>query len=112
MPVIAQKLVMALAALSLLSACGLLPLNRVNRGSERVRIVEVQETRGCKRLGKLTLDVSEVMRLEKQSAKTAQQEINRLARDKALEMEGDTLVPLGSMVEGEQGFHVFRCAKR
>ncbi len=38
-----------------------------------------------------------------------QEEVNRLSRNNAADMHGDTIVPLGPLIDGEQGFNVYRC---
>ncbi len=103
------KWIVMLPMLTLLPACSLL---QPHAASDQVRIAQNLQTANCKRLGKLTLDVSEVMNLGAYSEKTARAEIDQLAKNKAAEMEGDTLVPLGPLVDGGQSFYVYRCAHR
>ncbi|WP_255210750.1 DUF4156 domain-containing protein [Methylogaea oryzae] len=43
------------------------------------------------------------------SKEAVQEEVNRLSRNNAADMHGDTIVPLGPLIDGEQGFNVYRC---
>jgi hypothetical protein len=67
------------------------------------------EVTGCKRVGKTTVKTAErVAGLDRYENKI-QEELNTLARNSAADLGGDTVVPVGSPVEGRQVYEVYRC---
>ncbi len=76
---------------------------------EKVRQLAPQEVRRCKLLGHVTTSTAATIGFIARGKSTVQEEVNRLARNNAGSMGGDTVVPTGPLLEGEQSFNVYRC---
>jgi hypothetical protein len=94
------------AALIALSGCSFVNLTP---GGEKVRILHLEEVGRCTHLGRVTANTKATVGFIARNRDTVQEETHRLARNNAADMHGDTIVPLGPMIEGEQGFNVYRC---
>ena len=77
--------------------------------AEKVRILTAAEVGRCKPLGKITSNTADTVWIFTRGKSTVQEELSRLARNHAGGMEGDTVVPTGPAIEGEQTFNVYRC---
>jgi hypothetical protein len=81
----------------------------VTARGDKVRLLSAAEVSGCKRVGKTTVSTAaKLAGLERYEDKI-QNELNTLARNSAAELGGDTVVPVGTPVEGRQVFEVYRC---
>jgi hypothetical protein len=77
--------------------------------AEKVRVLAAQEVGRCKLLGKVTATTAANIGFIARSRDTVQEEIHRLARNHAASMNGDTIVAVDRLIEGEQSFNVYRC---
>ncbi|HLF98518.1 MAG TPA: DUF4156 domain-containing protein [Methylococcaceae bacterium] len=89
-----------------LSACSFVNLSP---GGDKVRLLRLDEVGRCTHLGRVTSNTKATVGFIARNRDTVQEEVNRLARNNAADMGGDSIVPLGPMIEGEQGFNVYRC---
>jgi hypothetical protein len=76
---------------------------------ERVRILTPAEITQCKYLGRVTSNTAATIGFIARGRSTIQEEVYRLARNNAGDMGGDTIVPTGPLIEGEQTFNIYRC---
>lgn len=77
---------------------------------EKVRVLAKSEVGRCKPLGHVTVaTTATLMGFIARGKTTVQEEVNRLARNNAGGMGGDSVVPNSPLVDGEQGFDVYRC---
>jgi hypothetical protein len=76
---------------------------------EKIRMLTPPEVGRCKYLGRITSNTAATIGIFARSKDTVQEEIYRLARNNAGDMGGDTIVPTGPMIDGEQSFNVYRC---
>ena len=77
---------------------------------EKVRVLAPQEVTHCRYLGPASSKTLAVfMKVFARSRDKVQEEVNRLARNTAGEMGGDSIVPTGPLIDGEQAFNVYRC---
>lgn len=77
---------------------------------EKVRLSSAAEVGNCRNMGQTTVSVlAKIAGLERHPEKV-QEELNRLARNGAQDLHGDTVVPVTPVVEGKQSFAVYRCA--
>jgi hypothetical protein len=76
---------------------------------EKVRILTPQEVSRCKYLGRVTSNTAATVGIFARSREKIQEEVYRLGRNNAGDMGGDTIVPTGPLIEGEQTFNVYRC---
>lgn len=76
---------------------------------EQVRILGSDQVSGCKKVGKTTVSVLAKVGFAHRSEKRVKEELETLARNSAANMDGDTIVPISGIEEGEQSFDVYRC---
>jgi len=98
-----------LFALGALSACTW--VETTGQG-EKVRVLSAAEVVKCKKLGTTTVSLMDKLAGIRRSPQKVQQELNTLARNSAVELDGDTVVPVGEPEEGRQVFEVYRCMPR
>ena len=100
-----RQLILGTACL-MLTGCSFVNLSP---GGDKVRLLRLDEVGRCTHLGRVTSNTKATVGFIARNRDTVQEEINRLARNNAADMGGDSIVPLGPMIEGEQGFNVYRC---
>ncbi|HYE37466.1 DUF4156 domain-containing protein [Methylocaldum sp.] len=76
---------------------------------EKIRMLTPPEVGRCKYLGRITSNTAATIGIFARSKNTVQEEVDRLARNNAADMGGDTIVPTGPLIDGEQSFNVYRC---
>lgn len=76
---------------------------------EQVRLGTPESVTECQRVGKTTVStLSRVAGLNRYD-ESMQDELNKLARNSAVELNGDTVVPVTEIENGQQVFAVYRC---
>lgn len=100
-----QKLI-ALPLLLLLGACSFVKLTPAG---DNVAILQPSEVVNCIAEGTITVVVADKVVVERSPSRVAQ-ELRILARNRAA-AQGDTLVPAGPPVNGEQTFNIYRCRR-
>ncbi|CAI8953631.1 DUF4156 domain-containing protein [Methylocaldum szegediense] len=101
-----STLVFGVAVMFIVSGCTWVELTP---GGEKVRELTPPEVGRCKHLGRVTSNTAATVGIFARSKETVQKEVNRLARNNAADMGGDTIVPAGPLIDGEQTFNVYRC---
>ncbi len=87
-------------------ACTWAPLSQ--RG-EKVRVLEPYEINSCVKKGKATVSVRDkVAGIERNKTEVAK-ELQRLARNAAPDLHGDTVVAASPIKMGKQTFYVYKC---
>lgn len=89
-----------------LAACSFVELNP---GGEKVRVLSLAEVGRCTSLGRVNSNTKATLGFIARGKESVQEEIYTLSRNSAAAMNGDTIVPLGPLIDGEQGFNVYRC---
>ncbi|MBV8657518.1 MAG: DUF4156 domain-containing protein [Burkholderiales bacterium] len=90
-----------------LSACSWVSLRP---GADVVRVATAADVTQCKPRGSTTVNVlGKVGPIDRNPA-TVEGELAMLARNSALDIGGDTVVPAGPVEDGKRKFDVFRCA--
>lgn len=90
----------------LLSACTWVKLTP---DGEKARVLSAAEVTNCKKLGKTTVSLpDEIAGFERNPDKVIE-DLQILARNSAVELKGDTVVPVGEHFQGKQTFDVYRC---
>jgi hypothetical protein len=100
-----RKLII-LPLLLLLGACSFVKLTPAG---ENVAILQPSEVVNCMADGSITVVVADKVVLERAPSRVAQ-ELRILARNRAAS-RGDTLVPAGPPLNGEQTFNIYRCRR-
>jgi hypothetical protein len=76
---------------------------------EKARVLTEAEVVSCKKLGTTTVSLKATIAGIERSAEKVQKELEVLARNRAMDLEGDTVVPLTEIEDGQQTFSVYRC---
>lgn len=95
-----------LASLLLGGCAELVPLKV---GAEQVKLVELYDARQCQLLGSTRVSVLGKLGPIERDTYKVEAELARLARNAALEMNGDTVAPASVVVDGARDFKVLRC---
>ncbi|MGH8502810.1 MAG: DUF4156 domain-containing protein [Gammaproteobacteria bacterium] len=86
--------------------CQFVPLTP---GGEKARVLSAAEVQQCKKVGNTTASVKgDVLGIKRQETVVAE-ELERLARNNAATMGGDTVVPASDIVRGSQLFNIYKC---
>lgn len=76
---------------------------------EKVRILTREEVSKCKKVGQTTSTTSAKLAGIKRHDNAILDELNNLARNSAINLNGDTIVPEGEMENGKLTYLVYRC---
>ena len=87
-------------------ACTWAPLSQ--RG-EKVRVLEPYEINSCVKKGKATVSVRDKVAGIERNKKDVTNELQRLARNAAPDLNGDTVVAASPIKMGKQTFHIYKC---
>lgn len=79
---------------------------------EKVRVLTAEEVTKCKKVGQTTVSLLAKLAGIERNAQKVQDELNILARNSAVELDGDTVVPISAVEDGKQTFAVYRCVPR
>ncbi len=80
-------------------------------GSEKVFLATPETVSYCQRLGTTKVNVLDKAGLIERDPAKVQADLHMLARNSAVEMGGDTLVPASPVSEGKQSYIVYRCRR-
>ena len=75
---------------------------------ENVRVVQASAVANCRKVGKITTKTSDRI-IFARSDRKIREELESLARNEAVDMDGDAVVPIGAITDGRQSFEVYRC---
>ncbi len=106
MKTIVKSFAVGIAAVLLLSGCTWVDLKPK---AEKVRVLDPQEVGRCKEVGRVVANTKDKIGFIARSKDTVKEEVDRLARNNAADLGGDTIVPSGPLINGEQPFKVYRC---
>ena len=91
---------------ALLAGCTWVDLSQQG---EKVRVLSAAEVTKCEKRGQTTVSLLAKLAGIERDADKVQQELNTLARNSAVTLEGDTVVPITPVENGQQTFGVYRC---
>ncbi len=100
------RLAILFTALTVLSACSTFKLSA---GGEKVRVLDPNEVSTCREVGKTNVSVTPAIVGIPRSEEVVGKELRAVARNRASELGGDTIVPLTVIEEGKQTFVVYKC---
>jgi hypothetical protein len=92
--------------ISALAACTWVEPTR--EGSE-VLVVKASNVQACKKVGTTTTSVKHKIGIITRSDEKVTEELTTLAKNKAAEMGGDSIVAQGEAVEGSMRFDIYKC---
>lgn len=76
---------------------------------ERIRVLNPAEVSSCRELGKTSTSVTATALGVPRPPETIAKELETIARNSAANMNGDTIVPLTVIKDGQQTFVVYKC---
>jgi hypothetical protein len=82
---------------------------KLTEKGEKTRVLDAAEVIDCRKLGKTTSVSKAVVARMQRSKEKLQKELETLARNSAVDLKGDTVVPVGVPIDGKQVFEVYRC---
>ena len=104
-----KKSWLILAILPALSACSWVELSETGK---KVRVLEADEVTKCQHMGQTTATVTDKVGGIRRHDKAIQEDLVIVARNAAINLDGDTIVPVGKETDGKQTFKVYRCVPR
>lgn len=78
---------------------------------EKVRVLSADEAKNCKKLGLTRAMLKDKIAGVSRNEQKVKTELETLARNSAVDMGGDTVVPVSEIEEGKQVFDVYRCVQ-
>ncbi len=89
-----------------LAGCQFVPLTP---SGEKARVLSAAEVQQCKKMGNTTVSVKgDILGHERQES-VVSAELERLARNNAAAMGGDTVVPASDIIQGTQLYNIYKC---
>ena len=82
---------------------------KLTAGGEKIRVLEPGEVSTCRGLGKTNVSVTWAILGVPRTDEVVGKELRVVARNRASEMGGDTIVPLTVIDQGKQTFEVYKC---
>jgi len=76
---------------------------------KKVRVLSQEEVTNCKKLGKAAVSLKSKIAGFDRSEEKVKNELETLGRNTAIELDGDTIVPITEIKDGKQTFEVYRC---
>ena len=105
----------ALGACVLLAAAALLASGckhvKPAEGADDVRIISTDEasSQGCVKLGETMVEVMAKLGFIPRSEETVGAELDTMARNAALELDGNAVAPAGEAKNGKRDYTIYRC---
>ncbi len=104
------KIAGALAMLTILGptlGCNWVPLTSEG---ENVRVLQASAVTDCQKVGKVSSKTSDRILIFARTDRKIREELESLARNEAVDLNGDAIVPIGTEADGRQSFEVYRCS--
>jgi len=79
--------------------------------AEKVVLLEASEVVNCRHLGKTTVSVKADIVTISRDVEKVKVELATLARNSAVSLQGDAVVPASEIEKGQQVFDVYRCRR-
>lgn len=104
-----KKTIAALAIAALLMAgCAWVKLTP---SGENVRVLAAHEISACDEMGKTSVSLADKVAGLKRDPEKVKGELEILARNSAVNIGGDTVVPISEISGGQQNFAVYKCVE-
>ncbi len=101
-----NKLIFLMSLSLLVSACDWV---KPTPSGANVKVAEPSDVSQCRKVGTSTVSVLDKIVGVPRSYRTLSEELATLARNEAANLKGDTVVPAGEIVNGQQVFDVYDC---
>ena len=77
--------------------------------AREVRLAEAEDVVNCRKVGTTTVSVLDNVAGIPRSYRTMSEELATMARNEAPRLDGDTVVPVGDIINGQRTFDVYDC---
>ena len=84
-------------------------LIEVKKGSDQIVIVDADKISGCELKGKVNVSVLSKIGFITRNKEDVEANLDQLARNNALEMQGNTIVKLDSSEFGRREYSIYKC---
>lgn len=101
-----KKVIVLLLAGLVFSACTWVELSDEGK---KIRIVSMDDIKTCKKVGKVTVSLKDKIAGFDRNEDKIKRELENLARNTAIELKGDSIVPVSPIKKGKQTFAVYKC---
>jgi hypothetical protein len=85
---------------------------KVSEKGSSVAVANAVNVRGCENLSEVTVSVTSKVGFVKRDSDKVATELANLARNEAVALKGDTIVPSSTIENGKQSFNVYQCNKK
>ena len=106
-PIDIASTILLLAILVPALGCTWVPLTSEG---EKVRVLQASAVTDCQKVGKVSSKTSDRILIFARTDRKIREELESLARNEAVDLNGDAIVPIGTEANGRQSFEVYRCA--
>ena len=103
-----SKIILFALASLLLSACTWVKVSSEGEGVSVLTAAQVQ-TRNCQRLGQANTTTMDRIAFVKRSNRAQREELEKLAKNEAANMDGNAIVADSEIVEGKQSYIIYQC---
>jgi hypothetical protein len=101
-----QKLILLALLPALLTACSFIPKNP---GADKVLVLPLERVKNCVELGQTKVQVLDRVGFLARRSASIEADLQRLAKNNAIDMGGDTVSALTGVINGRQTFGVYKC---
>jgi hypothetical protein len=101
-----QKLILLALLPALLSACSFIPKSP---GADKVLILPLERVKNCTEIGQTKVQVLDRIGFLARRGVSVETDLQRVAKNNAIDMGGDTVSALTGVVNGRQTFGVYKC---
>ena len=101
-----QKLILLALLPALLTACSFIPKNP---GADKVLVLPLERVKNCVELGQTKVQVLDRVGFLARRSAYIEADLQRLAKNNAVDMGGDTVSALTGVINGRQTFGVYKC---
>jgi len=77
--------------------------------SVHVRVLYHAQVKHCKQVGRTTVSVLDSIAFIPRSQAQVSEELETLARNSAVEIDGDSVVAISKIIDGEQVYQIYQC---
>jgi hypothetical protein len=78
-------------------------------GAEQVRLLRSDQTAQCERLAYTTVSVRDRVAAVQRSPGKVEEELETLARNSAIDINGDAIAPAGPVQDGRRRYAIYHC---
>jgi len=84
---------------------------KATQTGQMVSVASFEQVKDCQNLAKVTVAVLDRVAFIPRSAEQVSGELETMAKNSAAELDGDTVVAVSKVIDGEQAFNVYRCGR-